>query len=57
MVTSSDWPGNYYYMRIVHIVDFYPNCLHAEGHKLSTYLPILDLSFRSVHQFEADRPN
>jgi hypothetical protein len=29
-------------MRIQHMVDFYPNFLHAEGHKLSTYLPILD---------------
>jgi hypothetical protein len=41
-VTSSDWPNNYYYMRTQHKVDSYPNFLHAEGHKLSTYLPILD---------------
>jgi hypothetical protein len=41
-VTSSDWPDSYYYMRTQHMVDSYPNFLHAEGHKLSTYLPILD---------------
>jgi hypothetical protein len=41
-VTSLDWPDNYYYMRTQHMVDFYPNFLHAKGHKLSTYLPILD---------------
>jgi hypothetical protein len=29
-------------MRTQHKVDFYPTFLHAEGHKLSTYLPILD---------------
>jgi hypothetical protein len=40
-VTSSDWPGNYYYMRTQHKVDSCPNCYHAEGHKLSAYLPIL----------------
>jgi hypothetical protein len=42
MVTSSDWPDSYYYMRTQDMIDFYPNFLHAEGHKLSTYLPILD---------------
>jgi hypothetical protein len=41
-VTSSDWPNNYYYMKTQHKVDSYPNFLHVEGHKLSTYLPILD---------------
>jgi hypothetical protein len=41
-VTSSDWPDNYCYMRTQHMVDFYPNFLHAEGHMLSTYLPKLD---------------
>ena len=54
-VTSSDWPDGYYCMRIQHKVDFYPNFLHAEGHMLSTYLPILDLSFQSVHQSEGDK--
>jgi hypothetical protein len=42
MVTSSDWPDSYYYKRTQHKVDSYPNFLHAEGHMLSTYLPILD---------------
>jgi hypothetical protein len=41
-VTSSNWPDSYYYMRTQHKVDFYPNFLHAAGHTLSTYLPILD---------------
>jgi hypothetical protein len=41
-VTSSDWPDNYYYMKTQHKVDSYPNFLHAEEHKLSTCLPILD---------------
>jgi hypothetical protein len=41
-VTSSDWPGNYYYMRTQHKVDSCPNYYHAKGHKLSTYPPILD---------------
>jgi hypothetical protein len=36
------------------MVDSCPNCLHAEGHKLSTYLLVLDLSFQSGHQFEDD---
>ena len=54
-VTSSDWPDNYCYMRTRHMVDFYPNFLHAEGHMLSTYLPKLDLSFQSVHQSEGDK--
>jgi hypothetical protein len=55
-VTSSDWRDNYYYMRIQHKVDSYPNFLHAEGHRLSTYLPILDWSFQSVNQSEGDKP-
>jgi hypothetical protein len=29
-------------MRIQHMVNFYPNFLHAEGHKLSTCLPTPD---------------
>jgi hypothetical protein len=41
-MTSSNWPGNYYYMRTQHKVNSCPNSLHPEGHKLSTYLPILD---------------
>jgi hypothetical protein len=39
------------------MVDSCPNCLHAEGHKLSTYPPVLDWSFQSGHQFEDDRLN
>jgi hypothetical protein len=42
MVTSSDWPDNYYYMRTQHKVDSCPNCLHVEGHTLSTYPQVLD---------------
>jgi hypothetical protein len=41
-VTSSDWPDNYYYMKTQRKADSYLNSLHAEGHKLSTYLPKLD---------------
>jgi hypothetical protein len=29
-------------MRILHMVDSCPNCLHDEGHKVSTYIPILN---------------
>ena len=56
MVTSLDWPDSYYYMRTQHKVDFYPNFHHVGGHKISTYLPILDWSFQSVHQSEGDKP-